>query len=298
MQNLLGFILMFTAFFTIFVGMFYLGVSLLSYPWRYDRVYKIKRKWYESDSEHGYIPMATYGLWKRLNIWFDLIDTVYAYRIDAETIIKRDFNFCLDKKNGRKTRKKTVSFKYDTRPTILCVVGSSGSGKSTVARILSKEWNAKLITSYTTRSKRSSEIKDEAEGKPLDHIFISTEEFNTFKKRDMLAHTVYAGNHYCCLKKDVGLCNVYVIDSDGLDYLREKFSDKYNIKTLLVTASKKDKLDRGVSKSRIARDSYHPITQKEWDFVIVNNGTMEDLVNQTYPVGAGCFKDVVRRYGE
>lgn len=298
MQNLLGFILVVTAFFTIFVGMFYLGVSLSSYPWRYDRVYKIKRKWFESDSKYGYTPMCTYGLWKRLNIWFDLIDEVYGYRMDAEKVIERDFYFCLDKKEGRKTRKKTISFKYETRPTILCIVGSSGSGKSTIARILSKEWDAKLITSYTTRSKRSSEIKDEAEGKPLDHIFITDEEFYSFKRKDMLARTVYAGNHYCCLKKDVGLRNIYVIDSASLDYLKEKFSDKYNIKTLLVTASRKDKLDRGVSKSRIARDSYHPITQKEWDFVITNNGTIKDLVNQTYPVGVGCFKDVVRRDGE
>lgn len=62
---------------------------------------------------------------------------------------------------------------------VLC--GESASGKSTIEKILCKEYGYKKVTSYTTRSPRVGE-KD-----GVDYHFITTEEFKEKQKNGFFA---------------------------------------------------------------------------------------------------------------
>jgi len=147
------------------------------------------------------------------------------------------------------------------KPLVLCIVGESGSGKSMVANYIRK-YGFKLIESYTTRPRRSA-----IEG---GHTFISESEFDKIKKEDMIAYTEFGKCRYCCCKKDVSLLSGYVIDEFGLKYLKENFSDVYDIKSLRLHRLEENRI-KSVGQERVNRDKgKFTMTDDEFDFVIDN----------------------------
>jgi len=130
---------------------------------------------------------------------------------------------------------------------IICLVGESGSGKTTLCKELEKQ-GYNIIKSYTTRKQRS---KDE-----YGHIFINTVptkaisdgegDFNRIiDKKDMIAYTFYNNQHYWATKKQYqgkGV-SIYVIDPDGVKYLREKVTDT-KILTIYIKCDKEIRLLR------------------------------------------------------
>jgi guanylate kinase len=132
------------------------------------------------------------------------------------------------------------------KPIIICIAGRSGSGKSTVADFIEKEFNIPQIQSYTTRKQR-----DEFD---VGHKFISEELMDEYYNApDCLAKTNWDGVRYCCLGRDVKFINTYVIDEAGIDYLKKYFSDKYNITTLFINRSWKARV-KSVGLERVNRD--------------------------------------------
>lgn len=93
---------------------------------------------------------------------------------------------------------------------IICLVGKSGSGKSTIAKKLKDEYGYDILTSYTTRSKRNEDDND--------HIFINQEEYNALP--DKVATTVFANCSYCATKEQVDNNDIYIIDLNGLKQLK------------------------------------------------------------------------------
>ena len=85
------------------------------------------------------------------------------------------------------------------------------------------------------------------------HTFVSNSEFDSYDVKDMLAFTTFGDNRYCCLTEDVFEENTYVIDQRGLDYLRKHFSDVYDIKSILVTCNKPERIQRA-GEERVMRD--------------------------------------------
>lgn len=81
---------------------------------------------------------------------------------------------------------------------ILTLTGASGAGKSTVAKgILVRERSALLLTSYTTRPQRETDL-------PNEYAYLSQEEFNQMKKRgDFLWHVCVTGFYYGTTKASV-----------------------------------------------------------------------------------------------
>jgi guanylate kinase len=132
------------------------------------------------------------------------------------------------------------------RKTIICIVGESGSGKTYIAEHLKDKYNVPLIESRTTRAPRY-------EGE-VGHTFVSNKEFDSYKKEDMLAFTTFGEHRYCCLKKDVTSdIMTYVIDENGLQYLRKHFSDIFNIFAIRVFADEHKRAGL-VGVERIKRD--------------------------------------------
>lgn len=95
---------------------------------------------------------------------------------------------------------------------ILCIVGRSGSGKTTIAEKLEKRGFV-AVQSYTTRKPRF-------EGE-RGHTFVSDEEFN--KLKNILAYNEYNGARYCTTMSQIDNSDVYVVDIPGLKMLQEKY---------------------------------------------------------------------------
>src|SRR4051794_17910005 len=76
-------------------------------------------------------------------------------------------------------------------PILIIIAGGSGTGKTTVETLLTRDPNIVKIISTTTRPKRERE----EHGK--DYYFISKEEFETeLNKGKFLEHVIYDGNYY------------------------------------------------------------------------------------------------------
>lgn len=95
---------------------------------------------------------------------------------------------------------------------ILCILGRSGSGKTTIAEELEKRGFA-AVQSYTTRKPRF-------EGE-RGHTFVTDEEFD--KLENILAYNEYNGARYCTTMFQIDNSDVYVVDIPGLKMLREKY---------------------------------------------------------------------------
>jgi len=155
------------------------------------------------------------------------------------------------------------------RPHIICIIGESGSGKSVLADAIEAH-GYKLIQSYTTRPPRH----DNETG----HTFISLEEFNAFRRQEMIAYTEFGGNKYCCLHKDIVSKNVYVLDDHGYEYLKREFSDIYNIFAVRIRTDENKRMSF-VTEERASRDAgKFFICDGGYDIVWKNNYNTPELV--------------------
>jgi guanylate kinase len=166
------------------------------------------------------------------------------------------------------------------KPTIIAIVGASGSGKTYLSKLLQNELNVFLIVSYTTRPVREGEIEG------IDHYYIATA--HRFSRSQMLSYTRFAEYEYFALEEQVPPQThcAYVVDERGLKYLKETKSHKFNIVSIRVESTTDTLVERGIAPERIKRDDERtPLPPDYYDFVIKNNGTLdkfEDKIRETY----------------
>lgn len=146
------------------------------------------------------------------------------------------------------------------RPTIICIMGRTCTGKDTLANILTNKCNIPQIVSYTTRPKRDSE----EDGR--EHIFITEQEWQEkYKEKHLLGKTLaYTEiNEYryftlidqlqdFCIPKTLhndGISYdpfIYVIDYDGYNKLA---SMDINLITIYLKADKEIRRERFLSRN-------------------------------------------------
>lgn len=166
------------------------------------------------------------------------------------------------------------------QPTIIAIVGASGSGKTYFSRLLQNELNVFAVVSYTTRPER----ENETEGK--DYYFIGKNHAIPFC--EMLTHTKFGGYEYFALRDQVppeGNCT-YVVDESGVQVLKRMHGERYRVVTVLVRSGYAALEARGVDQERIFQDrTRRQLPDAFYDFVIDNDGTLteyEEIIRETY----------------
>ena len=98
---------------------------------------------------------------------------------------------------------------------MICLVGESASGKSTVERVLVSKYGYEKIITYTTRTPRPKEFDG------IDYHFVTDKEFLDMKSANAFAETAtYNGWHYGTAKKDCSDNKVIVVTPYGLRQLK------------------------------------------------------------------------------
>ena len=158
-------------------------------------------------------------------------------------------------------------------PKILLVV-ESGSGKNTIQDYLSSLYGYVPLLSYTTRPKRFPEENT--------HTFITEDEYHRYKKENnIVAYTYYNGNHYFATEQQLKDSDVYIIDVEGIKYLKEHSNIPFIVFYIKVPKSERIKRmrQRGDSEEQIeARIKFDEKSFKKskdlCDYVIENNNSI------------------------
>lgn len=160
------------------------------------------------------------------------------------------------------------------RKKVLCIIGSSGSGKTTIERLLEQTFplHFKRVVSCTTRPMREGETQG------VEHQFVNRFEDNT--EGDLLAYTKYGKYEYWAKSSDLvtGKVNTYVIDVEGLRFLQRYFADKLEIRVMYVKRSKRDDIDE--DRKERDRDRME-LTPDDIDILFRNEGSISDLIANT-----------------
>jgi guanylate kinase len=168
--------------------------------------------------------------------------------------------------------------KSDRNNKIFGFIGPSGSGKTTLAKHLVKKFDFLYIPSITTREKR---IKDKNEYK-----HISVQQFEDhIKNNDILEYTVFAGNYYGKLRKDIKenldkKHSVYTLTPDQVENLKEEHKETKIILVLpqqpvLKTVEKRLK-KRGHSKEEIT----NRLKEVEKELELIKDLSNKELIDE------------------
>lgn len=163
---------------------------------------------------------------------------------------------------------------------IYCIVGKSGSGKTTVANVLEKKFGFKQVCSYTTRLPR---YKNEP-----GHFFVSKEDFDALGS--LCAYTNFNNCEYGVPSSMVDECDIYVIDVAGVHYLQEHYTGGKGIKVIGLDSTE-DELRRHMEargdakekvNERIKHDREAFKGMKDVCDIIIQSKTINEIVNDIY----------------
>ena len=147
---------------------------------------------------------------------------------------------------------------------IFCVVGKSGSGKSTIVDDMFKmygntknieQFNLKLLVYHTTRERRQGESSDE-------YIFDTEEQFEEYKSQNQIIeyreYTTKNNNtvYYYTLKQDIDLNkNNYIVKASFDQYENYKnYFGEDDVKLIYIYTDPKELLLRTINRANTYKD--------------------------------------------
>lgn len=167
--------------------------------------------------------------------------------------------------------------------TVYCVLGRTGSGKSTVTKEAANKLNMKVLKSYTTRQRRENETDENC-----DHTFISPDEVEQYRN-DMIAYTERVGYCSFATKQQLLDNDFYIINPTGYYELKLKTKDMdVELVTIMVNVPYNDLRQR--AKKRGDYDAWQANYIKESeefssfekshlvDYFILNDRSIEESV--------------------
>ena len=172
---------------------------------------------------------------------------------------------------------------------MICILGKTCSGKTTIVDELVKNYGLKKITTYTTRPIREGEINHK------DYHFISNKEFMDKIKEDFFAEwktytTKHGIWHYGVSLQDVINSDdksIVIITPEGFRELR----DRFNFKTFSIYIN----CDDEIIKNRLIRRDDSPneaarrlkadnkdfkYIEKDVDRIVYNNGDINETIKE------------------
>lgn len=168
--------------------------------------------------------------------------------------------------------------------TIIALSGPSGTGKTTALQLLAKHFRKPydLLLEYTTRERRETEL-DFADVK-----FISRETFQAMQfDYKFNRNTDYYGLHEQTVEQSFEKVDFLLTPSTGriLNCIRKDYEHKVNILTVLILTDKnlieeriaKQKISAKFKEKRLNRLRNKIVNPKDYDLVIDNNGSLQDL---------------------
>lgn len=164
------------------------------------------------------------------------------------------------------------------KPTIICLVGDSGSGKTLASLYLQQVFDWKAIVSYTTRPMREGETDG------IDHWFVDSSRVP--EQRKICAYTVFGNYQYWTEWKQFfdNNVNVYVIDEKGLINLRSKEQTPFAFNLVTIKVNRKNK--NGIDENRMNRDNERvTIPDDFYDYVVNNDYSIEAFKATLYLIG-------------
>lgn len=169
--------------------------------------------------------------------------------------------------------------------TVYCVLGRTGSGKSTVTKEAANKLNMKVLKSYTTRQRRENETNENC-----DHTFISPDEVEKYRN-DMIAYTERVGYCSFATKQQLLDNDFYIINPTGYYELKLKTKDMdVELVTIMVNVPYNDLRQR--AKKRGDYDAWQANYIKESeefssfeksnliDYFILNDRSIEESVTK------------------
>lgn len=165
---------------------------------------------------------------------------------------------------------------------IYLIVGNSGSGKTTQAKLLKENNNLHKIITYTTREIRPDEINN------IDYHFIDINTFKELKNQNkLIAITKFANNYYAVPKNellkyiDSNKSTILIVDLQGVKDLKDEFKaiciylklDKINLENRMIKRNEKE---------NILEDRLKEIQDytKYADYIIDANKSEEEINNE------------------
>lgn len=123
---------------------------------------------------------------------------------------------------------------------IVCLIGKTGSGKSTVEEKLEKLGHKRII-SYTTREMREYETNG------VEYNFVNKKQFRQLIDKDMLMeHATYNGNYYGAPRPFGSENYVIVVETDGFKQIRDIYKEQAI--GIYIDTPKEIGKDRGLSR--------------------------------------------------
>lgn len=120
------------------------------------------------------------------------------------------------------------------------IVGRTASGKDSLTQAVAKKLNLNILSSYATRPKRPGETNE--------HIFITPQEVDQYRD-DFVAYTKIGDYEYFSTKQQLLKSDFYIIDPNGVDFLKEKIKNIPDIELhiIYIAASYEVRKNRALS---------------------------------------------------
>lgn len=169
-------------------------------------------------------------------------------------------------------------------------IGRTASGKSSIAKEVCRRLGLKQVKSYTTRPKREGETEENS-----DHYFVTKDDFDFIMSDSQVnngiaAYTEINGYEYCTTIDILDDSDIYVIDPDGVEYLKNHCTNKYDFIEIYFripySISEKRFVDRGGTKQEFKRRYDKESEQfgeyeklQKFHYHILNDKSFEESVN-------------------
>ncbi|MDE6150197.1 MAG: AAA family ATPase [Ruminococcus sp.] len=148
---------------------------------------------------------------------------------------------------------------------LICILGCSGSGKSTICLELEQKFNLKQIISHITGNLRF----DSGTG----HYFLSEEVFNSLKGNHV-AYMQIAGAEYGVTNEQINneKYDLYIVDFTGLKKLRKSYKGKRKIISVYIECPLHDRYER-LNKRYIKQfDTFKEANEKTLECIVHDAG--------------------------